>query len=68
MKSSTMLYSSDHQNNVLFITIISTLLLLILIKPSNARSSIGGLHSEESTPESRVQQCREGCLEKVKSY
>lgn len=41
---------------------LSVLFFMILIGYATARS---GLHSEESAPPAKVQQCREGCLEKV---
>ncbi|XP_059616238.1 uncharacterized protein LOC132261438 [Phlebotomus argentipes] len=43
---------------VLWITILCSLATLAAARTSS------GLHSEQSAPPSRVQQCREGCLEK----
>lgn len=37
-------------------------ILIGLIKSTSGRN---GLHSEQSAPPARVQQCREGCLQKV---
>lgn len=54
---------SNNNNSVMVYVVV---VLTVLVGTINARSS--GLHSEQSAPPSRVQQCREGCLEKVKNY
>uniref|UniRef100_A0A6B2EC28 Putative conserved secreted protein n=1 Tax=Phlebotomus kandelakii TaxID=1109342 RepID=A0A6B2EC28_9DIPT len=55
-----MVYSGDkmHQIGVLWIA------ALCMLGSLTAARSSSGLHSEQSAPPSRVQQCREGCLEK----
>lgn len=44
-------------SSVVFFIVITTLFGYV--------SGRSGLHSEQSAPPARIQQCREGCLEKV---
>lgn len=48
-------------SSVLFLIVITTTFFGYV-------SGRSGLHSEQSAPPARIQQCREGCLEKVKFF